>query len=73
MLAHGKWRSAMPSLQQLLNNHLATLELPAHWPPGNRELEAAQAAVRDFDARIIAQHLTPADPGRMPNGRLKVY
>lgn len=73
VLADGRWRSANALLAELLNNHLANLELPAHYPPGDLELLAAQAAVRDFGAQIIDHHLQPADPSRMPDGRLKVY
>ncbi len=72
-LARGKWRSGVPSLQQLLNNHLATLRVPGHYPPSTRELMTAEAAVRDLGAVIIDHNPQPTDASRMADGRPKVY
>jgi hypothetical protein len=37
VLADGQWQSAEQLLCELLNNHLATLELPAHYALTDRE------------------------------------
>lgn len=75
VLADGKWRSANEGLRDLLNAHLevAQLEIPAHWPPNARELAAARAAAEAFNGQIIDSHPNPAEPSRMPDGRLIVH
>lgn len=73
LLADGQWRSADAHMQELLNDHLATLTLPAHYPPADRELEAARAAVRDFGAVIVSSNAEPIDTSRDSDDRLRIY
>jgi hypothetical protein len=74
VLASGKWRSADKMLQQLLNSHLAIIEVPAHLPPSSCERLAAEAAVQDLGATITAvRPIRDDDSGFLPDGRQKVY
>ena len=74
VLADGQWRSADATIQELLTDHLATLTLPGHYPPADRERQAAEAAVRDFGAQIIAYNPEPIDdPSREADGRIRIY
>lgn len=66
VLADGEWRSSEPELSALLNDHLATLQIPAHYPPQDKERLAAAAAVRDFVGKVIRNNPDP-------DGTLKVY
>ena len=55
VLADGRWRSADAGLLDLLNAHLraSQLEVGAHLPPGDRELELARLACTELDGAII--------------------
>jgi hypothetical protein len=59
VLAGGRWRAADQLLQELLNDHMASLELPAHHPPADLERAAAQAAVRDLGAVVNGKQSAP--------------
>jgi len=72
-LAAGQWRSADATLQQLLNDHLVELNVPAHWPWQEREQQTASAVVNDFGAQIVAVNLAPADDARADDGSLIVF
>jgi hypothetical protein len=74
VLKNLNWRSADPLVQELLDAHIQTLNVPAHYPPSDRERLTAEAAVKDFGAEIVEWKLEPeADESRMPDGRLIVY
>jgi hypothetical protein len=72
-LADGQWHSSEQTIQVMLNYHLKTLAIPAHYPPQDRERIAAQAAVRDFNGRIIRNNPDPIEPSSDAHGNPKVY
>ena len=59
MLVGGRWRATDQLMQELLNDHMASLELPAHHPPADLERAAAQAAVRDLGAVVTRKQFAP--------------
>ncbi len=66
MLADGRGRSANASLAQLLNDHKAGLETPAHYQPAERGILTAQKAAQDFASNIVSGNLQPAEPSPQP-------
>jgi hypothetical protein len=73
VLKNLRWRSADPLVQELLDKHIQTLNVPSHYPPSEREPLTAEAAVKDFGAEIFERKLEPEDESRMPDGRWRVY
>jgi hypothetical protein len=75
VLADGEWRSANAELRDLLNSHLATaqLEVGAHLPPGDRELQLARLACAQFDGKIVDARGADNAPPRTPDGNLTVF
>ena len=72
-LADRQWRSADQIIQGMLNDHLDSLAIPAHYPPQEQEHLAATAAARDYGARIIRNNPDPLDTSRNANHTIKVY
>jgi hypothetical protein len=72
-LTDANWRSANEDLRQVLNDHLASLELPAHWPPANREFEAARHAAEFVQSEIISIRRITHGPTQTSDGRQIVF
>jgi len=73
ILADGQWRSDDEALGELLELHLATLKVPAHWPPSDRQLAAARAAVEAFGGNVISTRRMSQGPSRRRDGRQIVF
>jgi hypothetical protein len=75
-LADGMWHSASPEMREILNSHLASvqLEVGGHLPPAYRERELARLAIRDLGGKIVHVHDNfGVDPPRTPDGNLTVF
>lgn len=74
-LADGEWRSASVTLREHLNTHLESvqLEIPAHHPPRERELQAARLAAETYNGKIIDSQWRQTDPARASDGSLTVF
>lgn len=75
VLADGKWRSSVPALQDLLNDHLAAIQsdIPDTLGREERERFAAEAAARDFGAQIVDSLLTPVEQKDRERHQLEVF
>lgn len=72
-LSGGAWRSPNASLQHLLNEHLASLQIPGHLPPNEREITAARSAIDAFNGEILSVRRIKDGPTHTKDGRQIVF